>query len=42
MAAFGYPRVPLDTLIDWQAQWLLDGGRTLNKPTHFEERKGNF
>ncbi len=42
MAAFGYPSVSLDTLIDWQAQWLLDGGRTLNKPTHFEERKGNF
>lgn len=39
---FGNPTVPLGTLIEWQAQWLLAGGRTLDKPTHFEERKGNF
>lgn len=38
----GYPRVPLDTLICWQAQWILDGGRALGKPTHFEERKGSY
>lgn len=39
---FGYPTVPLDTLIEWQAQWILDGGRALGKPTHFEERKGSY
>lgn len=39
---FGYPSVPLNTLIEWQAQWILDGGRVLNKPTHFEERKGSY
>lgn len=39
---FGYPTVPLDTLIKWQAQWLLSGGRSLGKPTHFEERNGNY
>jgi hypothetical protein len=39
---FGYPAVPLAELIEWQAQWILDGGRALNKPTHFEERKGNY
>lgn len=39
---FGYPRVPLETLIEWQAQWILDGGRALGKPTHFEERKGSY
>lgn len=39
---FGYPTVSLSELIKWQAQWIQDGGRTLNKPTHFEERKGNF
>ena len=39
---FGYPAVSLSELIKWQAQWIQDGGRTLNKPTHFEERKGNF
>ncbi len=39
---FGYPAVSLKTLIAWQAQWLLDGGRALGKPTHFEERKGSY
>ena len=39
---FGYPEVSLDTLIQWQAQWLLSGGRSLGKPTHFEERNGNY
>ena len=34
--------VPLETLIEWQAQWILDGGRALGKPTHFEERKGSY
>lgn len=39
---FGYPEVSVDTLIRWQAEYILDGGRTLNKPTHFEERKGSY
>ena len=39
---FGYPSVTLDTLIEWQAQWLLSGGRSLGKPTHFEERNGKY
>ena len=42
MEAFGYPAVPIHTLIRWQAEWILDGGRGLNKPTHFEERKGSY
>lgn len=42
METFGYPSVSAKTLIRWQAEWLLDGGRTLNKPTHFEERKGKY
>lgn len=41
-ALFGYPRVSLEELIAWQAQWILDGGRALGKPTHFEERKGRY
>lgn len=41
-AMFGYPKVSLNTLIEWQAQWLLSGGRTLNKPTHFETKDGVF
>lgn len=39
---FGMPTVELDTLIEWQAEWLLAGGRSLGKPTHFEERNGNY
>ncbi|MCI6907989.1 MAG: epimerase [Clostridiales bacterium] len=39
---FGYPRVSLRQMIDWQAEWILEGGRALGKPTHFEERKGSY
>ncbi|MEG1068910.1 MAG: NAD-dependent epimerase/dehydratase family protein [Ruthenibacterium sp.] len=39
---FGYPSVPLGTLIEWQAAWIQSGGRHLDKPTHFEERKGSY
>ena len=42
MEEFGYPAVSAHTLIRWQAEWLLDGGRTLDKPTHFEERGGKY
>ena len=42
METFGYPQVSAKTLIRWQAEWLLDGGRSLGKPTHFEERKGSY
>ena len=39
---FGYPSVSAETLIKWQAEYILDGGKTLDKPTHFEERKGSY
>jgi len=39
---FGYPRVTLRQMIDMTARWVLLGGRTLNKPTHFQERQGKF
>jgi nucleoside-diphosphate-sugar epimerase len=39
---FGYPSVSLDELIDWTAAWISAGGRTHNKPTHFEVRDGKF
>ena len=42
METFGYTSVSAKELIRWQAEWILDGGRTLNKPTHFEERKGKY
>lgn len=39
---FGYPNVALDQMIDWVAHWVKNGGETLGKPTHFEEREGKF
>ncbi|MDW7656036.1 MAG: NAD(P)-dependent oxidoreductase [Bacillota bacterium] len=38
----GYPQVSLNTLIRWQAEWLVSGGRSLGKPTHFDERGGKY
>ncbi len=39
---FGYPRTTLKQMIGITAKWLLEGGKTINKPTHFQERKGQF
>lgn len=39
---FGPPEVSLDTLIDWTAKWVMQGGEDLGKPTHFQERTGKF
>jgi len=42
METFGYPSVAAETLIKWQAEWLMDGGRGLGKRTSFEERRGAY
>jgi len=34
--------LPLDTLLDWVAEWVQRGGRLLGKPTNFERRDGQF
>lgn len=39
---FGYPSVGPNDIIDWTADWISRGGSTLNKPTHFQTRDGNF
>jgi nucleoside-diphosphate-sugar epimerase len=39
---FGYPRVTVEQMIEWVADWIGLGGATLNKPTHFETRDGRF
>jgi nucleoside-diphosphate-sugar epimerase len=39
---FGYPTVSLDQMVQWVAQWVQQGGKSLGKPTHFEEREGKF
>jgi nucleoside-diphosphate-sugar epimerase len=36
------PLLPVDTLLDWVADWAARGGRTLGKPTAFEQRDGRF
>ncbi len=41
-ALFGYPVVSLDQMIEWVARWIQRGGRSLGKPTHFEQRDGKF
>jgi hypothetical protein len=38
----GAPMVSLDKLIHYQAHWLMAGGRSLDKPTHFEETGGKY
>lgn len=39
---FGYPRVSLEQLILWQADWIRNGGVSIGKPTHFEVSNGKF
>ncbi|MCX7704752.1 MAG: NAD-dependent epimerase/dehydratase family protein [bacterium] len=39
---FGLPDIKIDTIIKWISHWIEKGGRSLNKPTHFEERKGRY
>ncbi len=38
----GPPPTPLDDVLRWTAHWIQSGGRVLDKPTHFEERAGNY
>jgi nucleoside-diphosphate-sugar epimerase len=39
---FGRPRIDSQQMIDWIANWLVNSGATLAKPTHFEDRAGRF
>lgn len=39
---FGYPRVSVQQLIRWTADWVKRGGESHGKPTHFETRDGKF
>ena len=34
--------LPVDTLLDWVADWVARGGTLLDKPTKFERRDGQF
>ena len=39
---FGTPKVPLDRMIDWVADWVSRGGASLGKETHFQTRDGKY
>lgn len=39
---FGPPATSLDAMLDQVASWVREGGRSLGKPTHFEERGGEY
>jgi hypothetical protein len=41
-ARLGRPRVALDQVIAWTADWTRRGGDHLGKPTQFESRAGRF
>lgn len=38
----GAPLTPIDRVLKWIAHWVRSGGRSLNKPTHFEVRDGQY
>ena len=39
---FGKPSVSVEQMIVWTAEWIKNGGPSLNKPTHFQTRDGQF
>jgi nucleoside-diphosphate-sugar epimerase len=39
---FGPPRISSRTLVEWIAAWVMQGGKSLDKPTHFAVRDGKF
>jgi len=39
---FGYPTVSVLSMIDWVADWISAGRRSLGKPTKFEVRSGSY
>jgi nucleoside-diphosphate-sugar epimerase len=39
---FGPPPTSLDTMVELVGDWVKAGRRSLGKPTHFEEREGQF
>jgi nucleoside-diphosphate-sugar epimerase len=42
VAELGPPRVPIERMLDWTADWLARGLASHGKPTHYEVRDGRF
>jgi nucleoside-diphosphate-sugar epimerase len=40
--ALGPPAIPLERMLEWIADWVARGGRSLHRPTHFETRDGSY
>jgi nucleoside-diphosphate-sugar epimerase len=38
----GEPATPLDVVVRWTGHWIMNHGRLLDKPTHFEVRDGVY
>jgi len=41
-AQLGEPSLPLEVVMRWIAHWILQRGRLLGRPTHFEVRDGRY
>ncbi|MGI6295392.1 MAG: NAD-dependent epimerase/dehydratase family protein [Armatimonadota bacterium] len=39
---YGKPKVSADQMMEWIAAWIMAGGESIGKPTHFETRDGKF
>ncbi len=39
---FGSPSTSIDQMLDWTADWVMNGGEQHGKPTHFEVRSGKY
>jgi len=39
---FGYPSTSLKVMMEMIGDWIRNEGATINKPTHFQERDGNY
>jgi len=42
ISLFGPPSVPLSQMMQWTARWMMRGGESLGKPTHFETQDGRY
>jgi nucleoside-diphosphate-sugar epimerase len=42
VSEFGPPKVGIERMLDWTADWLLAGMPSHGKPTHYEVRDGRF